>query len=79
MKKSFVGLAGNKALLAMTGVLAAIGLRRQKAENQFDAPKDNPIRRSNKSSGGSRKPLRGNREKAWKRVFGGLAVPAYQD
>lgn len=80
MKKSFIGLVGNKTSLLMAGALAAIGFGKGKRESSFDQPESNPIKRSNKSGGGSRSKrdsTRANRYRAWKKLFGGLAVPEY--
>jgi len=83
MKKSFVGLVGGKGLggrisAILTGLAAVIGLGSR--NESFNAPKDNPIRRSGKSSGGRGKSaITTPRYHSWKKCFGGLAVPAYQD
>jgi len=74
MKKSFSGLGTRMA--QMLGAAAAIlGINRPRSKS-FNAPEANPIKRSGKSSGGSSKNISKSPEThAWKRAFGGLAVP----
>jgi hypothetical protein len=77
MKKSFSGL-GSKFKGLLAGVALVMGLTN--ATTQFDAPRSHPMKRSGKSSGGKAKIKRYDERKiAWKKLFGGLAVPAYQD
>lgn len=74
MKKSFSGL-GTK----MVRLLAAVGAIITGQPKSFNAPEANPIRRSNKSSGGRAKArTHDERYRSWKKLFGGLAVPRYQ-
>lgn len=78
MKKSFSGL-GSRMSLILTGLAAAIGIGTK--STPFNAPKSNPIRSSGKSSGGHSAAtvrVRDSHYHAWKKLFGGLAVPSYQ-